>query len=296
VGGNNQTGVVGEALPIALQAGLQNPYTAQPVQTPGIPVTFSAAGKVGVFSNPNPTTDSSGTASTTYTLPAKPGTYTITASSPGYASATFLVTAVSDTATALVVSGGNLQKAPVLTALSAPLKVKAKDTNGNGVAGVVVTFADNGAGGSFSATTATTDSSGVAGTTYVTGTRSGAVKISASASGLTPAVFKQTVLAGPAVSLAIKSGNNQTVGPGTVAPKKLQVLVEDQYGNPVPGVSLNFSDAGAGGSLSPNPVVTNAKGIAATTYATPAQPGQVTVTASSPGLSPVAFTINVSGN
>jgi hypothetical protein len=293
VGGNNQTGVVGKTLPLALQAGLQNPYTGQPVQTAGIPVTFTAAGNVGVFSNPNATTDNSGTASTTYTLPTKPGAYTLTASSPGYANATFHVTAISDVATAVVVSGGNSQKVPVLTTLPSQLKVKAKDANGNGVGGVVITFSDNGAGGAFSATTVTTNSSGIASTSYTTGTKSGLIKISASASGLTPAIFKETVLAGPAASLAIKSGNNQTVAAGTLASKKLQVIVQDQYGNPVPGVSVSFSDGGAGGNLSPNPVATNTKGIAAASYTAPAQVGQVAVTASASGLAPVTFTITV---
>ncbi len=93
VSGDNQTGVVGTPLPLALRAGLQDPYTGQPVHTPGIPVTFTASGKAGVFSNANTTTNNSGIASTNYTLPAKPGTYTITASSPSYGSATFLVTA-----------------------------------------------------------------------------------------------------------------------------------------------------------------------------------------------------------
>jgi hypothetical protein len=70
VSGDNQTGVVGTPLPLALRAGLQDPYTGQPVHTPGIPVTFTASGKAGVFSNANTTTNNSGIASTNYTLPA----------------------------------------------------------------------------------------------------------------------------------------------------------------------------------------------------------------------------------
>ena len=51
VGGDNQTGEVGTPLPLALRAGLQDPYTGQSVHTSGIPVTFTASGKAGVFSN-----------------------------------------------------------------------------------------------------------------------------------------------------------------------------------------------------------------------------------------------------
>jgi adhesin/invasin len=171
--------------------------------------------------------------------------------------------------------------------------VKAKDSKGNGVGGVVISFDDGGAGGSFSAVTATTDASGFASTSYTTGIKSGAISINATATGLTPAVFKETVLPGPAVSLAINSGNNQTVKAGAVAPKQLQVIVKDQYGNPVSGISVNFTDGGAGGSLSPNPVLTNPKGLAGTHYTTPAQVGPVTVTASAAGLGSVVFTVNI---
>ena len=292
-GGNNQTGVVGTKLPVALQAALQDPYTGQPILTPGIPVTFSASGKVGSFSNPHAITDNSGTASTFYTLPAKPGTYTITASSPGYASATFVATATLGSPATLAIVSGNSQKQPVTSLLPLPLKVRVKDASGNGVPGILVSFSDGGAGGTLSSPTATTDSSGFASTSYTTGTKSGVVGITASVAGLTPVVFKETVLAGPAAALILYSGNNQTVKPGTATRKPLQVIVEDQYGNPVPGISVTFDDGGAGGSFSPDPVATNSKGIAGTRYTSPTKTGTVTVTASSAGLGSVLFTVNV---
>jgi adhesin/invasin len=192
-----------------------------------------------------------------------------------------------------VISSGNGQKAPVASPLPTPLTVKAKDDRGNGIGGIVVMFDDGGAGGSFSAATVTTDSTGAASTSYTTGTKSGLVTINASATGLTPAVFRETVLPGPPVSLAISSGNNQIVKAGAVAPKQLQVVIKDQYGNPVSGVSVNFTDSGAGGSFSPDPVLTNSKGIAGTHYTVPLQVGPVTVTASAAGLGSVVFTINV---
>ena len=293
LGGNNQTGRAGTTLTIALQAGLQDPYTGKPIPTAGIPVTFAASGKSGSFSNPNATTNSSGVASTTYTLPPKPGTYTITASSPGYGIAIFTVTATAGTPAVMVIASGNYQTAPVTSNLPAPLKVKVKDVQGNGVPGIAVTFTDGGAGGVLSPAIATTDSSGTATTSYTTGTKAGAVQITASATGLAPVVFKETGLAGPPVSLAIYSGNNQTVKAGTATVKLLQVFVGDQYGNGARGVSVSFSDGGAGGSFAPDPVVTISTGIAGTRYTAPLQKGTVTVTASSPGLSSVFFTLNV---
>ena len=113
VGGNNQTGAAGATLAIPLQVGLEDPYTGNSAPVPGVPVTFSDGGKGGVFSNPHATTDSSGGASTMYTLPSKAGAYTITASSPNRASVTFVVTATAGVATTLSVSSGNFQAASV---------------------------------------------------------------------------------------------------------------------------------------------------------------------------------------
>ncbi len=292
-GGNNQTGEVGTTLPIPLQAALQDPYTGNPLLTPGVPVTFTASGKAGSFSNPNASTDNSGTATTSYTLSAKSGTYTITASSPGYASATFVVTAKTGSPATLLIASGNWQKQPVTSLLPLPLKVRVKDASGNGIPGILVSFSDGGAGGTLSSPTATTDSSGFASTSYTTGTKSGVAGITASVAGLTPVVFKETVQAGPAAALNIYSGNNQTVKAGTATPKLLQVIVTDGYGNPVPGISVTFDDGGAGGSFLPDPVATNPKGIAGTRYTAPLNVGTVTVTASSAGLGSVLFTVNV---
>ncbi len=291
-GGNNQTAPIGTTLPLALQVALQDPYTGA-IHTSGIPVSFKATAKVGSFSNPNATTNASGVAATNYTLPNQPGTYTLTATSAGYSTATFTVTAVTGGPASVSLSSGNSQKAPVKTKFPLPLNVKVKDGAGNAVAGVKVSFSDGGAGGTLSSPTATTNSSGIASVTYTTGTKSGAISITAAVSGLTSVVFTETVQAGPAAALLISAGNNQTVKRGTVAPKELQVAVKDQYGNPVTGTSVNFSDGGAGGSFSPNPVASISSGLSRTHYTTPATPGTVTVTASSAGLGSVLFTVNV---
>lgn len=177
--------------------------------------------------------------------------------------------------------------------LDLPLKVKVKDVAGNGIAGIQVSFSDGGAGGTLSPPIATTDSSGIASTSYTTGTKAGVASITASVSGLTPVVFNETVLAGPASTLNIYSGNNQTVKAGAAAPKLLQVIVADKYGNPVPSVSVTYADGGEGGGFSPDPAATNPKGIAGTRYTTPKETGTVIVTASGNGLTPVTFTITV---
>jgi hypothetical protein len=101
------------------------------------------------------------------------------------------------------------------------------------------------------------------------------------------------VLAGPAVSLAIYSGNNQTVKPGTATAKLLQVIIQDQYANPEKAIPVTYGDGGAGGTFSVNPTLTSATGIAGTRYTAPLQTGTVTITASAAGLTPVNFTVFV---
>jgi hypothetical protein len=293
IAGNNQSAPAGTQLPIALQAGLTDPYTGNAIDQAGVPVTFTASPKGGMFSTPKTQTNGSGVASTNYTLSNTPGVYTITAASKGYASAIFTVTATGSSPASVVIASGNNQSGPVKTSLKLPLKVKVKDATGDGVAGISVTFSDGGAGGTVSPATVTTDSGGFASTTYTTGTKAGSASITASVSGLTPVTFKATVLAGPPASMTIYAGNNQTVKAGKSTSKQLQVLIEDQYANEVKGTQVTYSDGGAGGSFSPNPATTTSKGIAGSRYTAPALTGTVTVTASTAGIANVLFTVTV---
>ncbi|MFZ3341366.1 MAG: hypothetical protein WA213_10825, partial [Terriglobales bacterium] len=293
VAGNNQSAPAGTQLPIPLQAGLIDPYSGNAINQAGIPVSFTASPKGGMFSTPKTQTNGSGVASTNYTLSKTPGVYTITATSKGYASATFTVTATASAPANIAIAAGNNQSGPVNSSFKSPLKVKVKDAAGNGVSGISVTFSDGGAGGTLSPATVTTDSGGFAATTYSTGTIAGAIAITASVSGIPSAAFKATVLAGPPASMAIYAGNNQSVRAGKNTATQLQVLIEDQYANLVKGAQVTYSDGGAGGSFSPNPVTTTSKGIAGARYTAPMQTGTVTVTASSPGVANAIFSVNV---
>src|SRR5260370_10364299 len=90
-GGNNQTGAAGNtlALPLTIQA--RDAYSRTPIS--GVAVTFSDSGKGGSFSNPNATTDSTGTAPTNYTLPPKVGVVTLSVTGSGYPPGAFAETA-----------------------------------------------------------------------------------------------------------------------------------------------------------------------------------------------------------
>src|SRR5215469_10935739 len=106
--------------------------------------------------------------------------------------------------------------------------------------------------------------------------------------------YLEKVTPGPANNIVVVSGNNQTAVHPSLLGKLLTVTVTDQYGNAVPGASVTYTDNGAGGSFSANPVVTNSSGKASVLYTTPLTPGTVSITASVTGVSNAApFTENV---
>jgi hypothetical protein len=288
-GGGNQSGAVGTALSAPIQFNVANPYTGQP--DVGASVTFTDGKKGGSFNPPSPLiTDANGNASTTYTLPKKAGTYTLTFSGTGFSTATATVTATPAAAKGIIAYGGSKQTGAAGSVLPHALVVQAQDVYKNGVAGVTVNFTAN-KGGVLTPASAITDANGFASTMLQLPTTVSTVTVTASSAGFKNVAFPEYSVAGPAASVAINSGNNQTAGAGTQLPQALTVLVTDQYGNPVSGNGVNFSDGGAGGSFSgANPVVTGGNGMASQFYTLPATPGMVSVTAASTGVAnPAVF-------
>jgi hypothetical protein len=89
----------------------------------------------------------------------------------------------------------------------------------------------------------------------------------------------------------ITGGNNQTGEAGTALKKPLSVRVTNAYtGAVTPGVTINFSDGGSGGTFGNANPVTNSNGYAATTYTLPAQIGVYKITASATGSTTAHFT------
>jgi len=244
-GGNNQTGTVGTKLPTSLTVTASNDGTA----VSGVSVAFTD-GSNGTFT-PNPAvTNSTGVATTSYTLPTTPGTYTVTATSTGYSPAAFTETATASSKT-LAVNGGNNQTGVEGTTLPTPLTVLASN-GGSVVAGLSVTFKDNKAGGTFTPPTAVTNSSGIATTSYTLPTTAKTVTITAGAIGYSSATFTETSTAAGKI-ITVTGGNNQTGAAGTTLPTPLSVTALNN-GVPVAGLSVSFVD-GKKGRVDPgNPV------------------------------------------
>ena len=106
-----------------------------------------------------------------------------------------------------------------------------------------------------------------------------------------------TVLAGPAATISLTSGNSQNAQISTALGSPFVVTVTDAGSNPVPGVSVTFAIAttplgAAGQVLSTTTTTTNGSGQATSTLTLGSKVGSYTVTATSGTLtgSPVTFT------
>jgi hypothetical protein len=291
--GNNQTGTEKSVLPVPLSivASTASAYGSTPLA--GVSVTCKDGGAGGVFTpSATQTTDGTGTVTYNYQLPSKPGAVTITCTSTGYTNAAvFSETSAAGAPASMTITSGNNQTAPPNAPLPAPLVVKVVDVKGYGVAGATVNFTDNGAGGTFGAPSVVTGSNGTASAQYTMGPKTGKISITASSVGLKNLTFTEKAVVGPASNIAITSGNNQSAPVGTQLPQALTVLVTDQYGNPISGNSVGFSDGGAGGTFSKsNPVVTGTNGTATQLYTLPALASAITINATATGVAnPAVF-------
>ena len=190
--GNGQTGVPMEVLPVPLTVLVSDAYTKAGI--PGVAVTCNDNGAHGtLLPSATQTTDVTGTATFQYQLPIKQEAITITCSNPTTTTTTFSETSAAGAPAKLKAALGNRQVGPPNTMLPKPLVVKAVDANGNAVNGVTVNFTDNGAGGTFSATSPVTDSKGEASTQYTTGPNPGKTTVIASTAGVPPVNFVETV-------------------------------------------------------------------------------------------------------
>jgi len=205
-GGNGQTATVGTALPAPIKVQVANPYNGQP--NVGATVNFSDGGKGGVFdpsSGPGTgsvTTDASGNASITYTVPQKAGTYTLTMSGTGFGNATTTATAAAAAAIKITSYGGANQTGTEGSILPNPIVAQAQDVYRNGVPGVTIHFAANN-GAVPNPSSAVTDAKGLARTTLQLPTTVSTVTVTASSAGFKNVTF---------VEYSVAAGGNNHSG------------------------------------------------------------------------------------
>ncbi len=294
-GGKDQSALAASVLPQAIQVRAVNPYSSLP--DVGATIKFTdgclTVGSIscGTFNPPTAVTNSTGFASSTYTLPKKSGTYTLTMSGTGVGKVTTTATATVGPVVKILANGGSKQTGAAGSTLPNPLVAKAVDVNNNGVAGVTINFTVNN-GGILTPTSAVTDSTGVARTSLQLPTTVATVTVNATAAGLNKISFIEYSVAGAATAIAITDGNFQSGTRGTQLALPLTVTVTDQYGNPVSGNSVSFNDGGIGGAFAdPNPGLTSSSGSVSQHYTLPSTPGSVAITATASGVnSAVQFT------
>jgi len=217
---------------------------------------------------------------------------------------TLNITCNAGTVQTVSVSAGSLQSKTVGTMYTTKLKALVRDAGGLPLSGVNVTFTapGSGASGTFdAATTVATDAAGIAtAPSFTANTVPGAFVVTG-AVGAQSASFNLTNTEGAPFSIFATQGSGQSAILGGSFATVLQARVVDQFNNPVPGVSVNFTAPGAGatgtftGPVSSMSATTNAAGVAtASAFTANAMLGSFTVTATVPGLStPFSlFTIN----
>lgn len=310
--GTPQSATVNTAFATQLQATVKDSFN-NPVS--GATVTFAApgSGASGTFAGgvKTATTNASGVATAAvFTANTTAGAYTVTASAPGVVTAAnFSLTNLAGSAASIAATAGTPQSSSINTAFATQLQATVKDSFGNGVSGVTVTFTapGSGASGTFAGgvNTATTNASGVATAAVFTanGTAGGPYTVTASAAGVTgSANFSLTNLGNPPANIAATGGTPQSATINTAFGAQLQVTVTDSGNNPVNGATVTFTAPGSGASGTfvggANTAVTNASGIATSAVFTAnSTAGSYTVTATVSGVaSPASFSLtNVAG-
>jgi len=272
------------------------------VSQAGVGVTAAASGSGSVAGTSTIATNASGQASfTNLVLNGLLGSYTLSFTSTGLTGATSSsISLVAGAASQLalttqpstsVVNGNTLAQQPV---------VQLRDAGGNPVStagvSVAVAISGNPAGVALGGTTsALTNAGGSASFTNLSLTGlTGSYTLALSASGVTGTTSSSIgLLAGPATTIAISSGDGQSATVNSLLPITPAVLVTDQSGNLVSGTTVTFAVASGGGSATGTTAVSGASGIATVggwTLGTVA--GSNTLTATAIGLvgSPLSFT------
>jgi plastocyanin len=179
-------------------------------------------------------------------------------------------------------SSGDAQVGEVGTALANPLRVLIQE-DGAPLAGANVEWLT--ASGNVGPSPATTDANGIATATWTLGNVAGPRTATATLAGATgsPVTFNATANPGPAAVIDKVAGDNQGALVNTNFTAQVQVRVEDQFGNPRPGTTVNWAGGGSAQPGTPSSV-TNAQGIASVTVAAQNVGGAGTVVASVAGV------------
>lgn len=257
------SGVAGSAVPAAnlaaviVRDGEQNPVA-------GVAVTFTVAGgTIAIGGNSAPpnnslvaTSDANGIARiNAWTLPTVVGTATVTATLAGVTGSpvTFTATVSAGTATQVAVLTPPNTPTPSGAVFTTPPVIQRRDQFGNAVPGanVTITVSAPQTGYELAGTTALTNAAGAATFTNLSLRGPlGAVTLTFSSAGVTPATVSVTIIAGAPASIGRAAGDGQSATVNTTVAIQPAAQVFDQDGNAVSGASVTFTAGGGFGAVS----------------------------------------------
>ena len=191
----------------------------------------------------------------------------------------------------IVIVEGDGQTGSAGAALDDSLVVRVTDAQNRAISGLRVAFTLAAGSGEVSPDTVVTNGGGLAGAEWVLGAGAGAQAVDAEVVGEELTVrFSAAAGSGAASRLVLVSGDGQSAAVGTALADSLVVRVEDGFGNPVAGVSVEWT--AAAGEVSPATALSDGEGLAAARRILGAAAGEQTATATADGLagSPVIFT------
>jgi hypothetical protein len=195
---------------------------------------------------------------------------------------------------AITLVAGNDQSGPAGQLLALPLVVQVLGQRGEALPDQQVAFSLGTAappGAQIDPELAETGTDGRAQSHWVLGNTSGTQTVVASVVGVDglTVTFNASVGAASAARIELVSGDNQTARIGRPVQDPLIVRVTDGFGNPVAGVTVEWT--AQQGSVDPASSVTGEDGQASTTWTLGSSTGPQSAAASSPALqgSPVAF-------
>ena len=293
--GDNQEGPATTALAQPLEVRIEDAYGNG---VPGTLVTFSVSEGAGTVQPASGSTGTHGYARATFVLGPAVGSHRVSVSFAGPSgdggastnAVTFQASATSLPPAQVTVVAGGGQNAQVGSAVASAPAVLVSDAVGNPVPGVAVNFSASG-GGSVAGASPVTGATGVATVgSWTLGTTAGQQALTASVAGLSPIVIQATAEPGPPNTVQVVGGSGQSALVGSPVATPPSVDVRDGYGNPVRGVTVDFTVTGGGGSVSGSPAITNASGRAGlSSWTLGASTGANTVSAAVTGLPPVSF-------
>ena len=157
--------------------------------------------------------------------------------------------------------------------------------------GETVTFAVESGGGSVTGAVATTDIRGKAVVrTWTLGPIAGANTLSATSANGIKVTFTAIGIPGPAATMVIGEGDEQSARIGTEVPVRPGVLVTDQFGNGVQGVTVVFTPLGDSQVIGNPSVISEPDGMArAGGWQMGSTPGEQLLEAAATGFTPLTF-------